>query len=268
MRKLAPLILVLCILCPTAGAQTPRATNPAPTRSQSVSRGTSRQWEYLVVSFGKAYFSDPDLEPETKTAGLSKLVSYSKLGVVSAQEALTVQSQMDTLGKFGWELIGIVGAIGGDQEMVFRRAYDPEQSKTKATLIREEGERLLAARREILADLEHADFVDLDATERAMAIAQTRQKEEARLRAIITALNNPAIVDTKIVSTAPTADSSGVMAEVTVDVSSQLLKEGNKYRSSEAQAMAKQIARTIFQAAGLTSEYRLRVEQGSQSGIG
>jgi hypothetical protein len=241
-------------LCATA-AQTPRTANPNANRPQATSRGPAKQWEYLVVSFGKTYFSEPNLEPETKTAGLSKLVSYSKLGVVSAQEALTVQWQMDTLGKFGWELIGIVGAIGGDQEMVFRRAYDPEQSKVEATLIREEGERLLAAQREVASNLAQADFVDLDAIEKAAAIAQTRQKEEARLKTAIESLNNPAIVEVKVVSSATSPDGSALTAEVTVDGTAQLLKEGNKYRSSEAQALAKQVATAIYRAAGLSSRY-------------
>lgn len=255
MHRLMGITIVLCCLCQQLAAQTPRPTNPAPPRSQAASRASAKQWEYLVVSFGKAYFSDPNLEPETKTAGLSKLVSYSKVGIVSAQEALTVQWQMDTLGKFGWELIGIVGVIGGDQEMVFRRAYDPEQSKAEATLIREEGERLLTAQREVASNLAQADFVDLDATERAAATAQTRQKEEARLRTAIESLNNPAIVGLRIVSTSPSPEGSAVIAEVTLDGSSQLLKEGNKYRSSEAQAMAKQLATAIYQAAGLNSDY-------------
>lgn len=255
MHRLIGIAIILCCGCTQLLAQTPRPAGPAAPRAQATSRGISRQWEYLVVSFGKAYFSDPNREPETKTAGLSKLVSYSKVGIVSAQEALTVQSQMDTLGRFGWELIGIVGVIGGDQEMVFRRAYDPEQSKTEAALIREEGERLLAVRREVIADLAQADFVDLDATERAAAIAQTRQNEEARLRTAIASLNNPAIANVKIVSTALSSDSSAVTVEVTVDGSSELLKEGNRYRSTEARAMANQIATAIYQAAGLKSDY-------------
>jgi hypothetical protein len=166
-----------------------------------------------------------------------------------------MQSQMDTLGKFGWELVSIVGVIGGDQEMVFRRPYDPDQSKAEAALIREEGERLLAAQKDLAAELAQADFVDLDATERAAATTETRQKEEARLRAAIQGLNNSAIVDIRVVSTARAPEGSDVTAEVVVDGSSQLLKDGNKYRASEALTLAKQIALEIYNAAGLKQGY-------------
>jgi len=99
MQKVMTLTIVLCSLCLAVMAQTSRPTSPAASRVQVASRGPAKQWEYLVVSFGKTRFSDPNSEPETKTAGLSKLLSYSKLGVVSATEALSVEWQMDTLGK-------------------------------------------------------------------------------------------------------------------------------------------------------------------------
>lgn len=161
---------------------------------------------------------------------------------------------MDTLGKFGWELVGIVGAIGGDQEMVFRRPYDPEQSKAEAALIKEEGERLLALQRNIARQTVEADFVDLDALERENAIAETRRKEEARLKTAIESLSDPNIIEIKVASTAQTPSASAVFAEIIVD-GSQLLKEGNKYHSSAARALAKQVAGRIYAAAGLTSRY-------------
>jgi len=251
--RLSYIVLILLCLPQILSAQSARPSSP-PVAAQST-RPTGPQWEYLVISFGKTYFSDPNAEPETKTKGLSKLISYSRIGVVSATEALTVEWQMDTLGKFGWELVGIVGAIGGDQQMVFRRRYDPTQSRAEAALIREEGERLLATQRQLASDLAQADFVDLDEVERIAAIAQTRQTEETRLRSAIDSLRNPAINNVKIVSTASAPNGSAVRAEVTVDGSVQLLREGNKYRSQEAQTLSNQIAAAIYSAAGLISEY-------------
>ena len=242
--------LILLCLPQSLLAQARPGNPPLP-----ANRSTGAQWEYLVISFGKTYFSDPNAEPETKTKGFSKLLSYSKIGVVSATEAITVESQMDTLGKFGWELVGIVGAIGGDQQMVFRRRYDPNQSRAEAIQIKEEGERLLAAQRQVVSEIAQADFVDLDEVERVAAITQTRVKEETRLRSAIDNLKNSTITNVKTLSTASTVNGSDVRAEVTVDGSAQLLTDGNKYRSKEAETFAKEIATAIYQAAGLTSEY-------------
>src|SRR5688500_14677871 len=68
--------------------------------SQSTARpkATQTQWEYLVVAFGKVYFSDPLTASEAKSTGLSKLLSFSRAGIVLAQEGMLTQKSMDTLG--------------------------------------------------------------------------------------------------------------------------------------------------------------------------
>lgn len=259
-------MVITCLLFSNSLA----ATNNKPTAkteiqprasvSSAVNTQSSKQWEYLVVSFGKTLYTDPDDNPETKTIGLSKLLSYSKAGVVSAKEALSTQNQMDTLGKFGWELIDVLGSIGGDQQMVFRRHYDAEQSKKEAVLIREEGERLLAAQQEAASKLARstketsAEIVDLDAVERAIATNETRRKEEARLKEAINTIKSHPISNVKVISTAYAPDASNVASEIEVDGSTFLLKE-NKYRSSEAKAMASQIAQSIYNAANLGKDW-------------
>lgn len=73
-----------------------------------------QEWEYLVVSKGKVYFYDPtNKQPESKPF---------------SSEATTTQSALDALGAEGWELVAVVGVIGGDQEFILKR---PKQSQTK-----------------------------------------------------------------------------------------------------------------------------------------
>ena len=236
----------------------------------------TQQWEFLVVSFGKTYFTAPNEVPEMKTDGLSKLLSYSKVGIVSAQEAVGTQNQMDTLGKFGWELVGVVGAIGGDQQMLFKRQFDAGRSEKEAVWIKEEGARLLAAKeqaakvreeqdkaaREKLATeaaaASHADLIDLDVLDaaaasqaRSLATTENRKKEEDRVKAAIGRLSNYTIVVADAVSSATAPDNSDVKATVTVDGTSTLLKDGNKFRLSEARVLAKQVAQQIYKDAGL-----------------
>lgn len=70
------------------------------------------RWEYLIVCFGNTYFSD-----EGKA-----LIYFSSDDAPS--EGNNLRTGLDTLGKHGWEVIDIVGTIGGDQEIVLKRKYD------------------------------------------------------------------------------------------------------------------------------------------------
>ena len=66
-----------------------------------------QEWEYLVVSNGKVYFGGIASDKQSPTAFF--------------QEATSTQSALDILGKQGWELVMVVGAIGGDQEFILKR---------------------------------------------------------------------------------------------------------------------------------------------------
>lgn len=65
------------------------------------------EWEYLVVSNGRVYFGLP-----------SKQASGS---IAFRDEAVGTQTSLDQLGREGWELVTVVGLIGGDQEFILKR---------------------------------------------------------------------------------------------------------------------------------------------------
>jgi len=80
--------------------------------SEAVAGDTSQQrWEYLVVS-SKAYFAGGYLDstPLQKAA----LTGFE-------EEALDLEVALDGVGGMGWELVTVVGIIGGDQEFIFKR---------------------------------------------------------------------------------------------------------------------------------------------------
>lgn len=103
----------------------------------------SQEWEYLVVSYGETRFSNPLLSPESNLATYSKVQLFSDIGVTLPSEAISLQRNIDILGMFGWEVVTIVGAIGGDQQIVFKRPYDPERSAAEAERIKAEREQLI-----------------------------------------------------------------------------------------------------------------------------
>lgn len=223
---------------------------------QSAQTVSEPQWEYLVVSFGKTYFNTP-----TEKGPLSKVVSYSGLGLVLAWEADTVQAQMDLLGRMGWELVGIVGTIGGDQQMVFKRRYDPARSASERDLILKEAAALEAQRKKAQEERKKAqeeqkkqeasrqELVDLDAAEQRQALERHREGIEFFLTTTVRKAISLPIVQLEATSDAfSTTTYSGVVS-VKVDVTSQAL-QGNTYRSSQVKQLLEPLKDGIASAMG------------------
>ena len=83
-------------------------------------RPIDTQWEYIVVSFGKTLFDIPE-----------KTLAYKELGIDTGNESISLQTNFDILGRFGWELVSITGAIGGDQQAIFKRKYEKQRSENE-----------------------------------------------------------------------------------------------------------------------------------------
>ena len=204
---------------------------PAPVRSG--------QWEYLVLSFGKVYFS-PSLSLETKQSGESKLLNFSQAGVVFASEAAGTQAQLDTLGRYDWELVTVVGAIGGDQQFVFKRPWEPERGRREAALIAEEGRRLAELQKAAAANKQ--ELVELDEEDKVAEIVKARKAREDEVRAAVAA--TPSLAGAAATyDWAPRLGSvtGALSVSVAVDGTSRLVKEGYKYRRSEGETWAKQL---------------------------
>ncbi|MDL2345224.1 hypothetical protein QOL99_13850 [Deinococcus sp. MIMF12] len=234
-------------------ASTPATTKTTPT---IVSATVSGQWEYLVISFGKTYFSSP-ADLQAKTSGQSKLMIYGPLGGVVASEALDTQAQVDTLGKYGWELIGVLGAIGGDQQWVFKRPYDAARAATEAAQIRREGAELAAARekaaREAAAKPAPAtpttptELVDLDAREAQAKREAENQTLRNRISSALQLTGWPmARVDAAGLSVMTYDGKPNTSGQVTVMLdATQRALTGNTYRQSAVDALIAEYVNTL-----------------------
>ncbi len=194
------------------------------------------QWEYLVVSYGKTLFGSPE-----------KTLAYRSIGLaVTAQEANEIQQSLDILGRFGWEVITIVGSIGGDQQIVMKRRYEKNRVANEGIAIlrgrelylkdlidilergrriREESEAAIASARN------QPKLIDLDAKE--------REDKRLQLSAQLTSAVKSALTDVQgvkdpIISTR-VLDSEGryKFIDVKIDLTDLMLKDGNNYRASE-----------------------------------
>lgn len=74
---------------------------------------SAQEWEYLVVGVGVGVRID------------FSSAWTNKGGKVNFMEAVDTENDLDKLGRKGWELVDVVGVLGGDQqEFVFKRPIE------------------------------------------------------------------------------------------------------------------------------------------------
>lgn len=84
----------------------------------------TKEYEYRVFSFGKTYFNSMDVDDPY----------YFILGSrTSFGDGLT--EKLNILGRLGWELTEVVGAIGGDQEIILKREKGVLSAEKEAEVI-------------------------------------------------------------------------------------------------------------------------------------
>lgn len=226
------LAIGLVVAFSASAQQKAAATAPATVAAQNASPHDA-QWEYLVVSYGKTVFGNPE-----------KTLAYRAIGLAAtAQEANEIQRSLDVLGRFGWEIVTIVGAIGGDQQIVFKRRYDKTRVSNEASAILKGKEIYLKDLLDILerekrvrdeaaaiaeAERNKPRLIELDARD-AEAI---RAKLSAERLAIYTAAMSGTTWGPKT-QIVVRADPKFTFVDVKVDVTETMLQDGNSYRKSD-----------------------------------
>lgn len=86
------------------------------------------QWEYLVVTNGRVYWEYASTSSVQATSSPPATWSVNGNVYVSTssaypfpEESVTTEKKLSLLGREGWELVAVVGAIGGDQEFILKR---------------------------------------------------------------------------------------------------------------------------------------------------
>ena len=208
----------------------------------SASVSAEQKWEYVVVSYGKSEFGSPQ-----------KTLAYRAIGLPGGQEAEELQTNLDILGRFGWEAVSFLGSIGGDQQIVLKRKYDKNRSASQ-------GEAITRA-----TALYIKDMVDILERERTLREAQQLAEEEAGNKPHLINLDaedakaaKAALLDvlrdsytealkrrefsdmSKLTVEYRNSYSSNLDVEVVVDLTKRFLKEdGKSYRLSEISTFLK-----------------------------
>ena len=229
----------------------------------------NEQWEYLIVSYGKTSFLSVS---ESVADGSSKLTAFKEFSeLLYGSEAISTQEKLDILGRLDWELVSVVGAIGGDQQFVLKRPRNVNRaeiellvaSELKETLEAEKNTKdkaaelyakILEERKQALEEREKASLVDLDTMEKSAA----KKAEDERLFGIIrqclieSGVKQNEVIETqygevlvKEISIKKPDYRPGYKFNIEIDGSAALVKEGRKYRSSQCQSIAEMIVTKI-----------------------
>lgn len=224
--------IVFTVAVNLAHAQSKQNSSLAEVQKTS-SIGIEQQWEYVVVSYGKTLFASPQ-----------KTLAYRSIGLVSGQEAPDLENSLDILGRFGWEVITIVGSIGGDQQVVLKRKYN-------RNLVSNEYNAIIKGKELYIKDL-------IDIMEREQRLREQAEKNAAidrnnprlinldEVDAVSRKLENDAELKTAYqdafakskmskYSTIEIDTRHGVSIILKADVTKMYLQNGNSYRKSDVE---------------------------------
>lgn len=204
----------------------------------------NRQWEYLIVSvstFGdKKALSVPE-----------KWMGIRQGNIGFSQQTLT-QNEFDRLGMFGWELVGIDDRIseGGtaSKYYVFKRIYSFSQSAYE-----KEQQKMLIEKLS-KSNPNEPEVVDLDKVESIAKQTQINNQVAEKLEQKLKSIDKFKIVEIKSNASVST-NYQNVKAEITFDGTKALLKDGNKFRSSEVKEFIRQVAEEVYKTVSLQPRF-------------
>jgi hypothetical protein len=218
------------------------------------------QWEYIVVSYGKTLFENPQ-----------KTLAYRTLGLSGGSEAIAFESNLDIMGRFGWELVAIVGQIGGDQQLVLKRRYDKARSANESGMILQGKEVYLKdladiiersnrlaeeARLQAEAEKNKPQLVDLDALDEQAA---QHRKFQALEKSYVAAFQRTDLAPSSTI-TVKSSFSGGVIVDIRTNLTENFLKDGNSYRRKDVAAYLKsQIQQYRFRDSALGKFYEVNI---------
>lgn len=152
---------------------------------------------------------------------------------------------LNELGKKGWELVVFGRFEGAPVKFIFKRPFDAERSRMEAEN---------AAQSE--PQQARAQFIDLDFADAVSDRKERERRADEKIEQAIRKIKGFAVVSVKPASWFPSANDRRARADVVIDASKELLKDGNKYRSSEAAEFIRRAALEIYKAAELKPKYQ------------
>jgi hypothetical protein len=197
-----------------------------------------QQWEYMVVSFGKSYFSDYNI----------RALAYLDKGLsVSVQEAKGIEKSLDVLGQEGWEVVAITGTIGGDQQVTLKRPFDAKRTASDLAAAEKKQSditKLAISLAEYLSENGEAEegpreLIELDAVDLANQQKADTEKLSKEMQAKMETALAQAKVDNFTLKVTYNAKSDYYSTSIYLDATKTCLINGDSYRKSQVDKVAK-----------------------------
>jgi len=202
-------------------------------------------WEYLIVSVST--FSNKE------NSNVSGKWLGRRQGNVGFYQEPQIQNEFDRLGKLGWQLVGVLPATTEinnnasipQPKFIFKRKYNAERSEREA----EERAKLEneLKNRAAPAQPKNQGLIELDQFEFVAKEKEVRDRIKNKFEQSVK--NTDIKMEIADFSYRPRL--KDLSAKIVVDGNSFLLKDGNKYRSSEAVKYARQVAGELVDKIGL-----------------
>ena len=171
--------------------------------------------------------------------------------------SVRAQASLEWMKDSGWELVGVAT---NDQYygLYFKRPYNKTRTDDEIKKISTEFEK------DIPKPTDNKLLVDLDAFEAQQKVAEFDKKEELKLRTALEGIKDLPVRIVSVSSGSLAANRTRVGAEIVVDATSVLLKDGNKYRSSDADRYFKEIVPQIADRINLSYNRNSRLQSYAQ----
>lgn len=190
----------------------------------------SQQWEYMVITFGETYFSDRN----------NLTLAYLDEGLNEGiKELEDLEENLNILGKHGWELVGITGTSGEDQQLSLKRLYDKTVSALEKREVNEAKKRIEDKKTTSTKTwkLQELDSIEAKENEKKMKEERTASLKNA----LKTSLKGSGLEVLKEEYSFVSEDSP-IEVKLEILLPQRFLINGNSYRKSEVSEYSKENA--------------------------
>lgn len=197
-------------------------------------------WEYLIVT---------QVQNDHGTIGSGEFRYYNYL---TSEESFRGPASLGWLKASGWEMTGVVlWEQSASTELYFKRPYNAVRTKSEIEKLKKTLEDAVSGASKPVAP---PILIDLDRADERQKTDERDRAEEARLRSALGKVKDLPVTVVSVTGGAASPTAPRVAAEIVLDATGALLKNGNQYRASEAEKYAKDAATLIADAARIKME--------------
>lgn len=202
--------------------------------AQNTKKQNQISWEYLEISVIDKYCGDPSYS--------CRHYYYFNSGI-----RLNGPVSTDWLNNAGWELTDSISNDGALSGLLFKRIFNKGRTEKEIEWLSKELSKEIQTRKEKKSE---TPLIDLDTLEAKQNLADFNQAEEKKMRTALEQIKDFPLKIISVSSDALALKRSRVGAEIVLDGTFALLKEGNQYRSSETDKYFKEAVKQILDKIG------------------